>query len=68
VFVNAPLHDANFPVEGVRVCEGAAREVYRLLNADDKRLVFDYPDAPHDFPDEQRGRAYAFLEAALADP
>ncbi len=49
LLVNAPLHDANFAVEGVRKCEQAAGIVYTHLN---KRKEFKvlYPDAEHDFP------------------
>jgi len=63
-FVNAPTQDANFEVEGVRVCLKAAAPVYRLLGAAD-RLVADFPEAGHDFPPEVRERAYAFLDGVL---
>jgi len=64
-FVNAPLHDANFEVSGVRDCIAAARPVYELLGARDD-LVAVYPDAGHDFPPEVREAAYRFLDKALA--
>jgi dienelactone hydrolase len=66
LFVNAPLHDANFEVEGVRLCVESARPVYRLWNAED-RLVAEYPDAEHDFPSDVRLRAYAFLDRLLGN-
>lgn len=64
-FTNSPTRDANFAVEGVRVCIGSAGEVYRLLDAPD-RLKAVYPDAEHDFPPEAREEAYRFLDGALS--
>ena len=64
VFVNAPLHDANFEVSGVRDCIRAAKPVYALYGAEDD-LVAIYPEAEHDFPDPAREQAYAFMDAAL---
>lgn len=63
-FTNSPLADDNFAVEGVRVCIESARPVYELLGAGERLDAF-YPDAPHEFPDEARQRAYAFLDAML---
>jgi len=64
VFVNAPLHDSNFEVAGVRDCLAAAAPVYALLGAADK-LVAVHPDSGHDFPPAVRTAAYEFLDAAL---
>ncbi len=64
LFVNAPLHDANFDVSGVRDCINTARKIYGLYGATDV-LAAVYPDAEHDFPDEARQQAYAFVEKAL---
>jgi dienelactone hydrolase len=64
VFINAPLHDANFEVSGVRDCVAAARPVYRLLEANEN-LEVAYPDAAHDFPPEVRLRAFAFIDRHL---
>lgn len=66
VFVNAPLHDANFEVTGVYDCLNAARPVYALYEAED-RLAATHPDCDHDFPDEAREQAYAFIAKALRD-
>lgn len=66
-FTNSPLHDANFEVEGVRVCLRAAEPVYQLLGAAD-RLKAVHPDAPHDFPPDARRLAYEFLATQLAPP
>lgn len=63
-FAMAPLRDANFDNQGVREVLGAARRVYSLHGASGE-LVGRFPDAPHDFPDEERRFAYAFLEERL---
>ena len=64
VFVNAPLHDDNFEVEGVRLCIAAAQPIFALWGANDK-LEAVYPDAEHDFPPAERQTAYAFLDREL---
>lgn len=64
VFINAPLKDDNFPVEGVRDCVAAAGPIYHLYHASG-RLEAAYPDAGHDFPPEIRDRAYAFVDRHL---
>ena len=66
-FTNSPLRDANFEVEGVRVCMNSARPVYELLGAGDL-LIAEYPDDEHDFPPEVRERSYQFLEHELGTP
>lgn len=60
VFINAPLHDSNFDVEGVRDCVRRATPDFPP-----GRLVARYPDAGHDFPPAVREEAYEFLEAQL---
>lgn len=65
VFINAPLHDGNFDVSGVRDCVTAARPVYDKVFRADDRLVAVYPDAGHDFPLSIRTAAYAFLDRWL---
>jgi esterase/lipase len=64
IYVNAPLHDANFDVDGVKKCITAAQPVFDLLEAKNQ-LVVEYPDAAHDFPDEVRQRVYQWLEKQL---
>ncbi|HVT28601.1 MAG TPA: alpha/beta fold hydrolase [Lacipirellulaceae bacterium] len=64
VFINAPLHDDNFDVEGVRECVDAARPIYKLLGHPD-RLQVVHPDCGHDFPDAARERCYAYLDRVL---
>ncbi len=65
VFINAPLHDANFEVSGVKDCVDSAMQVYsKVFNAAD-RLVATYPDATHEFPAAVREQAYQFLNRWL---
>jgi fermentation-respiration switch protein FrsA (DUF1100 family) len=64
VFINAPLRDDNFAVEGVRDCVAAAEPVYRLHGAS-VNLEAVYPGAGHDFPPDVRQRAYAFIDRHL---
>lgn len=63
-FTNSPLHDANFEVEGVRVCITAAKPVYEFLGVPD-RLIAVHPDAQHTFPAAVRIQAYEFLDRNL---
>jgi dienelactone hydrolase len=63
-FTNSPVDDINFEVSGVRDCIAAARRVYELLGAGDKLEAF-YPKAGHDFPQETRTIAYAWLDRLL---
>jgi hypothetical protein len=64
-FTNSPLHDANFAIEGVRVCLAAVRPVYALLGEPD-HVQGVFPDAGHAFPPSSRQAAYAFLDRALS--
>lgn len=64
VFINAPLHDENFDVEGVRMCVRAAEPIYAIYGAADALEVV-HPDCEHDFPEDVRERAYRFLDRAL---
>ncbi|HEV3168181.1 MAG TPA: alpha/beta fold hydrolase [Isosphaeraceae bacterium] len=63
-FTNSPTRDANFDVQGVKICISAATDVYKLQRADDQ-IRAQYPDAEHDFPLEQRVEAYGFLDRVL---
>jgi len=60
VFINAPLHDDNFDVSGVRDCVAAAGPLFPKL-----RFQVTYPDSAHDFPDEARAAAWQFLDSVL---
>ena len=64
IYVNAPLYDANFEVEGVKKCIAAAQPVFELLEATDA-LTVEYPDCAHDFPDDVRERVYDWLQKQL---
>ncbi len=64
LFVCAPVNDANFAVAGVKKCENSVKPLYALLGAE-RKCVFEYPDAEHDFPDETRMQAYRWLEEQL---
>ena len=64
VFINAPLHDENFVIDGVKDCLTAARPVFKLLNAED-HLRAIHPDAAHAFPKEARQAAYTFFDGVL---
>lgn len=63
-FSNAPLHDENFSVQGVKKGINEAGKVYRLLEKDDQLRVI-YPDCGHDFPEKIRLNAYDFIDEAL---
>ncbi len=65
VFINAPLHDSNFEVSGVRDCVAVARPIYERVFKTGDQLVANYPDAGHEFSVALRGAAYAFLERWL---
>jgi dienelactone hydrolase len=65
VFINAPLHDDNFEVSGVRDAVRAARPVYEQIYDAGDHLITRYPDAGHSFPDEVREEAYQFLDQVL---
>ncbi len=66
IFISAPLHDANFDVEGVRKCVERAAPIFKLLDAP-TALAAVYPNAEHDFPDAEREAAYAFIDGVLGN-
>ncbi len=61
-FTNSPTRDANFEVEGVRVCIQSAKPVFEMVGG---TLEAVHPDAEHSFPEETRQQAYSFLDARL---
>lgn len=63
-FANAPLHDDNFEVSGVRDCVEAAIPEYEMMGAAGS-LVAVYPDVGHDFPMNERQAAYSFIDSVL---
>ncbi len=64
LFVNAPLHDSNFAVAGVRSCQASVEPLYKILGQD-QAIQFAYPNAEHDFPDDIRSQVYSWLDAQL---
>jgi hypothetical protein len=64
LYVNAPLGDSNFQWESVREITESAKPVYSLYDVSES-LVVRHPDSGHDFPEENRREAYAFIAAQL---
>jgi len=64
LFINAPIHDANFEVSGVKDSVAAAKPAYALYGKPDN-LIAIYPDCAHDFPPQTRQAAYQFLDKHL---
>lgn len=60
----APVHDANFDLQGVKDCIEAARPVYQLFGAADK-LAANHPDSGHDFAPPSRKAAYEWMDRWL---
>ncbi len=65
VFINAPVHDANFDWTGVDDCVRSAQSVYTGVFHRPRALRVAHPDSPHDFPPQVRKQAYAFIAEAL---
>ncbi|MEZ6117937.1 MAG: prolyl oligopeptidase family serine peptidase [Pirellulaceae bacterium] len=64
VLISAPLGDTNFQWQSVDRIAEAARPIFELSGATSKLLVV-HPDCDHDFPDNVRKQAYAFIDKAL---
>ncbi len=64
VFVNAPIHDDNFDIDGVKECLAAAEPIYKLLGHP-ASLQAIHSNSAHDFPDVERHQAYEFLDETL---
>ncbi len=64
IYINAPLHDSNFDIVGVRKVVEEVGKAYELVEVRDN-LVAEYPDSAHDFPDEVREAAYEWLSKQL---
>lgn len=67
LFINAPLHDAIFPVAGVREVIKVVRPLYSKRFNAGSRLVVRHPDAPHSFPHAVRMEAYQFINKWLRE-
>ena len=65
VFSNSPVKDENFDVEGVRLAGATIQNAYAQAGAP-ARYVLRTPDYAHDFTDETRREAYAFIDGALS--
>ena len=65
LFINAPVHDANFDMSGVDDCVAAARQVYSNIFHASGKLRVVHPDCEHDFPPEVRSMAYEFLTTQM---
>ncbi len=64
IFINAPLHDDNFDVGGVKKAVLEANKVYDLLGKKDG-ITVRYPDCQHDFPEDVRAEVYDWLDNQL---
>jgi hypothetical protein len=64
VLLIAPLHDSNFQAASVDRIAAAADPAYRLLQVSERLRVL-HPDCGHDFPEEARAAAYAWIEKGL---
>ena len=60
----APRGDSNFKWQSVDRVIGAAWRVYQLHNVSE-HIVVEHPEGAHDFPDDMRAKAYAWLERWL---
>jgi len=66
IFINAPLADSNFEINGVRAVVQAVKPVYARLRWRDHQTVrLETPDVGHDFPTDIRERAYDWLGEVL---
>lgn len=64
IFVNAPVKDTNFKWQSVDRVTAAAAQIYRLYDVP-ALLRVEHPDCDHDFPNEMRQAAYAWIDRAL---
>ncbi len=64
LFSNSPVHDSNFDLDGVKKAFQKGSDVYSLFDAK-SQLQLVTPDAPHDFPEAERLKAYEWLQRQL---
>lgn len=60
----SPLSDSNFDVAGVRQAIPLARQIYRLLGAEEAIQLFT-PACEHDFPTDMRLSSYEIMDRVL---
>ncbi len=66
IFVNAPIEDGNFEINGVRAVVRAVEPVYERLRSRKHQAVrLETPDVGHDFPTDIREKAYEWLDNVL---
>ncbi|MBX3436944.1 MAG: alpha/beta fold hydrolase [Planctomycetaceae bacterium] len=66
IFINAPIGDGNFEINGVRAVVAAIEPVYdRMRFRDWQRVRLETPDVGHDFPTDVREQAYTWLDKVL---
>ncbi|MFT3946792.1 MAG: alpha/beta fold hydrolase [Agriterribacter sp.] len=63
-FSSAPVHDANFSIEGVKKGIANVKAVYDFLDVP-QRLQVCYPDCQHDFPLQVRSQVYDFIDSVF---
>lgn len=61
VFAMSPLRDSNFEVSGVKDVIAKVEPAYKAAGVPEK-LKAIYPDAGHEFPEDARKEAYAFID------
>ena len=64
VLIVAPARDSNFRAESVDRIVKSARPVFEL-QGHPERLEVTHPDAPHEFPEAERKRAYSLIGQVL---
>lgn len=65
LFINAPLHDQDFDITGVRETLALVRPIYENDFHAGDRLVAVHPNCVHSFPPDIRHQAYEFLDKWL---
>ena len=66
IFVNAPVEDSNFEINGVRAVVHAVEPIYERLRWREHQAVrLETPDVGHDFPPDIREQCYEWLDDVL---
>ncbi len=66
IFINAPLEDSNFDIDGVRAVAKAVEPVYELMRSHNwQRVTLKTPEGGHDFPTPIREQSYDWLGEVL---